>query len=60
MEHPGFKAVASQIASKENISKERASAILASASRHNSTKAKQHKANFNKHLLKVRGSKPSY
>ncbi len=60
MDHIGFKAAASQISSKENVSKERASAILASASRRNSTKSKQHKANFNKHLLKVRGSKPSY
>ena len=39
--HPGFKAVASKIAKKEGVSKERASAILASASRGASAKAKK-------------------
>jgi len=39
--HPGFKAVASKIASKEGISKAGAGAILASASRHASAGAKK-------------------
>lgn len=41
--HPGFKAVASQIAAKQGISKESASAILAASSRNASRAA--HKAN---------------
>ena len=49
--HPGFKAVQSQIAKKEGISKEAAGAILASASRNASAGAK--KANPN--LKKVKG-----
>jgi hypothetical protein len=49
--HPGFKAVQSSIASKEGVSKDRAGAILASASRHASPAAK--KANPN--LKKVKG-----
>jgi hypothetical protein len=38
--HPGFKAVASQIAKKGGYSKKAASAILASSSRNASAKAK--------------------
>lgn len=49
--HPGFKAVQSQIAKKQGISKEAAGAILASASRNASPAAK--KANPN--LKKVKG-----
>lgn len=50
--HPGFKAVENKIAKKEGISKDRAGAILASASRKASGKA--HKAN--PRLNKVKGS----
>jgi hypothetical protein len=50
--HPGFKAVASKIASKGGYSKERASAILAASSRKASSAA--HKAN--PRLNRVRGS----
>lgn len=39
--HPGFKKVASGIAKREGISKDRAGAILASASRGASAKAKR-------------------
>lgn len=39
--HPGFKAVAAKIASKEGVSKQRASAILAASSRHASASAKR-------------------
>lgn len=39
--HSGFQKVASRIAAKEGISKDRASAILANASRHASAKAKR-------------------
>ncbi len=49
--HPGFKAVQSSIAAKEGVSSKRAGAILASASRGASTKAK--KANPN--LKRVKG-----
>lgn len=49
--HPGFKAVQSKIAAKESISKDRAGAILASASRHASPAAKK----ANPHLNRVRG-----
>lgn len=49
--HPGFKAVASKIAKKEGLSKERASAILAASSRSASAKAKK----ANPRLGKVRG-----
>ncbi len=38
--HPGFKAVQSKIASKEGVSKKRAGAILAAATRGASRKAK--------------------
>lgn len=38
--HPGFKAVQNKIASKEGVSKKSAGAILASASRKASSKAK--------------------
>lgn len=49
--HPGFKAVAAKIAAKEDVSKERAGAILANSSRHASPAA--HKSN--PHLNKVKG-----
>ncbi len=39
--HPGFKAVASKIAAKEGVSKERANAILAASSRGASAAAKR-------------------
>jgi hypothetical protein len=39
--HPGFAKVQSKIARKEGISKEAAGAILASAARHASAKAKR-------------------
>lgn len=39
--HPGFKAVAAKIASREGISGSRARAILASSTRHASAKAKR-------------------
>jgi len=50
--HPGFKAVQSKIASKEGVSKEKAGAILASATRKASAKAKRK----NKKLKKVPGA----
>ena len=49
--HPGFKAVQGKIAKKEGVSEDRAGAILASASRHASTKAKRE----NPRLKKVKG-----
>lgn len=49
--HPGFKAVQSKIAAKEGVSQERAGAILASASRGASKKAKA----ANPALKKVKG-----
>lgn len=49
--HPGFKAVASKIAKKQGVSKEKASAILAASTRKASAKAK--KANPN--LKRVKG-----
>jgi hypothetical protein len=39
--HPGFKAVASKIASRSGVSKERAGAILAAATRGASPAAKK-------------------
>ncbi len=39
--HPGFKAAAQKIASKEGVSKERANAILAASSRWASKSAKR-------------------
>lgn len=50
--HPGFKAVASKIASKEGVSKKAAGAILASATRKASPAAKK----ANPMLAKVKGS----
>lgn len=38
--HPGFTAVASKIAAKEGVSKERAGAILAASTRRASARAK--------------------
>lgn len=49
--HPGFKAVQSSIAKKEGISKDRAGAILASASRNASGAAKK----ANPALKRVKG-----
>lgn len=49
--HPGFKAVQSKIAKEEGVSKDRAGAILASASRGASSKAKK----ANPKLAKVKG-----
>ena len=49
--HPGFKAIEGGIAKKEGISKDRAGAILASATRGASAKAKKE----NPRLKKVKG-----
>ncbi len=49
--HPGFKAVAKKIASKQGISEKKASAILAAKSRGASAKAKA----SNPRLKKVKG-----
>lgn len=49
--HPGFKAVAASISKKEGISKDRAGAILASASRGASAAAKK----ANPALKRVKG-----
>jgi len=49
--HPGFKKAAAEIASREGYSKERAGAILASAARKASAKAKR----ANPRLLRVKG-----
>lgn len=49
--HPGFKAVEAKIAKKEGVSKDRAGAILASASRHAGAKAKK----ANPRLKRVKG-----
>lgn len=51
--HPGFKAVAKKIAAKQNISTERASAILAAGARKASPAAKK----ANPMLKKVTGVK---
>lgn len=51
--HPGFAAVQNKIAAKEGVSKKRAGAILASASRNASPAAKAKNPN----LKKVKGSK---
>lgn len=49
--HPGFANVASKIAKKEGVSRERAGAILAASSRHASARAKR----ANPRLKRVRG-----
>ncbi len=49
--HPGFKAVAAKIAAKQGVSKEAASAILASSSRKASPAAKK----ANPRLKRVKG-----
>jgi len=49
--HPGFQKVAAGIAKKEGVSKDRAGAILASASRKASPAAKR----YNPNLRKVKG-----
>ncbi len=46
--HPGFKKAASNIAKKENVSKEAAGAILANATRHASAGAKKANPKLNK------------
>lgn len=51
MKHPGFKAVQSQIAAKEGISKQLAGAYLASSTRKASAKAKRR----NPRLKRVKG-----
>jgi hypothetical protein len=51
MKHPGFKAVQSKIAAREGIGMERAGAILASAARKASPKAKK----ANPRLKRVKG-----
>lgn len=51
--HPGFAAVQNKIAKEEGVSKDRAGAILASASRKASPEAKKSNPNLNK----VRGKK---
>lgn len=51
--HPGFSSVADKIAAKQGVSKERASAILASAARKASPAAKK----ANPRLSKVTGVK---
>lgn len=51
MSHPGFKAVQAKIAAKQGVSKDRAGAILAAASRKASPAAKQK----NPSLKKVKG-----
>ena len=50
-EHPGFKSVQKKIAKEENISEERAGAILAASSRKASSNAKS----ANPNLKKVKG-----
>ncbi len=49
--HPGFKSVAEAIAAKEGLSRKRAGAILASATRKASPEAKKKNPN----LKKVKG-----
>jgi len=49
--HPGFKAVQKKVAAKEGVSKERAGAIVAAASRKASPSAKK----ANPSLKKVKG-----
>lgn len=49
--HPGFKAVASKIAKKQGVSKERASAMLAASTRGESKAAKKD----NPRLKRVKG-----
>ena len=49
--HPGFKAVATKIAAKQGVSKERAGAILAAGAR----KASKAAVKANPNLKKVKG-----
>jgi hypothetical protein len=49
--HPGFKAVQAKIAARQGVSKERAGAILAAATRRASAKAKRK----NPRLKRVKG-----
>lgn len=50
--HPGFKAVADKISRREGVSKQAAGAILASATRNASAKAKK----ANPRLKRVKGN----
>ncbi len=54
--HPGFKAVMEKISKAQGISEPRAAAILASAGRNASAKAKKK----NKNLMKISGNKKKY
>lgn len=49
--HPGFKAVASSIAKKQGVSKERANAMLAASTRRAGASARK----ANPHLNRVKG-----
>lgn len=53
--HPGFTSVQNKIAKKQNISQERAGAILASKSRNASAAAKKANPNLNNVKGKPRG-----
>lgn len=53
--HPGFSKVASSIARKQGISKQAASAILASSSRHASAKAKRKNLRLKRVAMKKKG-----
>jgi len=46
--HPGFKAEQAKIAARENVSKDRAGAILANAGRHASPAAKKANPRLNR------------
>jgi hypothetical protein len=53
--HPGFSKVAASIARKQGISKQAASAILASSSRHASAKAKHKNPRLKRVAMKKKG-----
>lgn len=55
-QHPGFGAVQKQIAAKEGVSEESAGAILASAGRKASAKAKK----ANPRLRRIKGAAKKY
>lgn len=54
--HPGFGAVQKNIAAKENVSRDEAGAILASAGRKASAKAKK----ANPRLRRIKGAAKEY
>jgi hypothetical protein len=56
MKHPGFKSVQASIARREGVSKERAGAMLAAATRRASPAAKK----ANPRLKRVKGKAPRY